>query len=215
MSALLTKEFLSIRRQGKPLLLGLAIAFFGVLPSFVERKDNEAATALNWIIALAALLAVVLTVNAMAYEEKANWDVFVRSLPINSRTIVGARYVLALIFSTTGTALTFAVALLLCHGHIETDIQTAVWLGAGAAPLIVCSVLLPLFYKFGLQKTRLVFFTLIFIVPLLLATVFIKAGVTLSWVSLLPVVRASPLIVFAVVVASFFLSCRIYSWKEL
>lgn len=215
MSALLTKEFLCIRKQGKMLLFGLAVAVPGVLSSFTEQKGNHAATALNWIIALAALLAVTLTINAMAYEEKANWDVFVRSLPLDSRTIVGARYTLALIFSSAGTALTFAAALLLLRGHIGADIQIAVWLGAGAAPLLICSVLLPLFYQFGLQKTRLVFFTLIFVVPLLIATVFIKTGVALSQVSMLPVLRASPLIVLAVVATSFFISCRIYSRKEL
>jgi ABC-type transport system involved in multi-copper enzyme maturation permease subunit len=107
MNALLTKEFLCIKKQVKLLPLGLAVAFLGILPSLTAHEDNKPVTALSLFIALAAMLSIVFSVNFMSYEEKTKWDMFVKTLPLSSRTIVGAKYVLSLIFTAAGILLSF------------------------------------------------------------------------------------------------------------
>lgn len=215
MGAMLKKEWISMARQSKMLLLAIAVAFLSILPSLAEHENSNPVTALSMIIAVPAVFSIILTINAMAYEEKANWDVYVRSLPLSIRVIVGSRYILSLILTSIGTALAFAAVLFLRHGQIGIEIQAIIWLGAGAAPLLACSVLLPILYKFGLQKTRLFFFLLVFIIPVLTAALLMKSGVTVSQATLFFLLKLSPLIVFAVVTASFFISCHIYSHKEL
>lgn len=215
MGAMLLKELICIRKQSKMLFFGLGIAFIGITPSLASKSENPSITVLSVTIALTGMLAIVLTINAMAYEEKTNWDIFVRSLPLSSRTIVGTKYILALIFSFMGTVLSLAATLFFHHWQIGENFQSTVWIVAGAAPLLICSILLPLFFKFGMQKTRLVFFLFLFILPLLAATIIWKSGIRVSQASLLLSLKVSPLIVFAVVTASFFISCHIYSRKEL
>lgn len=215
MGAMLLKELICIRKQSKMLLLGLGVAFIGITPSLALKSGTPSITVLSVIIALSGMLVILLTVNAMAYEEKTNWDVFAKSLPLRSSTIVGTKYILALILSLIGCGLSLAASLFFHHWQIGENLQSTVWVVAGAAPLLVCSILLPLLYKFGLQKTRLVFFTFIFVLPLLAATIFLKSNIRLSTASLLLLLKVSPLIVLAVVTASFFISCHIYSHKEL
>ena len=212
MGGMLTKEFLCIKKQVKLLLLGLGVAFIGMMPPLLAQGGKDRLTALSMVTALAVMLSVLLTINTMAYDETAKWDVFVKSLPLSSRTIVGAKYVLSLIFTAAGTIFTFAAALFAQVGPAK---RAAVCIGAGTAPLVLCSIFLPLFYKFGLQKTRLAFILVFFGIPFLAGLLAKRLGVTMLKAQTLLLLKLSPLLALAVFAASFFIACRIYSRKEI
>lgn len=201
MSALLTKEFLCIIKQVKLLLLGLCIACAGLVPSL-----SSQGSAFPDIAALTAMLTVIFPINAMAYEEKTNWDVFVKSLPLGTRTIVGSKYLLVVIFSIVGALLTFAASM---FTNLTPEMRASVCIISTAAGAVVCSILLPLMYRFGVQKSRLAFFLLLFPLPVLCVVVSNRMQVPSS------VLRVAPAAVPVLLAASFLLSCKIYSRKEM
>ena len=201
MGALLTKEFICIAKQAKLLLLGLGVAFVCIVPSL-----SSHGSAFPDIAALAAMLTVIFTINAMAYEEKSNWDIYAKSLPLGTRTIVGSKYLLIVIFSVVGLLLTYAASL---FANITPEMRASECILSTAAGTAVCAVLLPLIYRFGVQKSRLAFLLLLFPLPLLCVGVTNRITVPAS------VLRAMPAAVPVLLAASFFISCKIYSRKEM
>lgn len=214
MSGMLMKEFLCFRKQAKAMLVCLAV-LLAVTAVLRQPQGDNPVKALSAAVGAATALAVVFTVNIMAYEEKAKWDLFVKSLPLSSRAIVGARYLLMLCFTAAGAGFVLAAAVLFRSGKMDPEIWACIWVGGWAVPLILCSVLLPLLYKFSIQKTITIFFLLVFIVPTLTVGLLWKSGFSPSPAGVLVLLKLSPLLVFAVVVLSFLTSCKIYSRKEI
>ena len=212
---MLTKEFLCFRKQAKALFLCLALVLAATAVFQQPQGDSEAVKVLSPAIGAAAALAVVFTINIMAYEEKTKWNLFVKSLPLSSHAIVGARYILTLCFTAAGAVFVLAAALLFWGKKASPEIWAAVWVGGWAIPLVLCAVLLPLLYKFSLQKALPFFFCLVFVLPVLAAALLWKANVTVSPASAFVLLKFSPAIVSALLAASFLLSCKIYSHKEI
>jgi FlaA1/EpsC-like NDP-sugar epimerase len=214
MSGLLLKDFLSVRKQGKTIawVLAFYLLFFVALDRMGGPKSAD--SMLTVVISIVTMLAVVLTVNTFAYDEAAKWDVFARSLPVGARGIVGARYLLAVLYSAAGALLALAAALISGRGRIGPD-ALAACTASGAVPLILCSVLIPLFYKFGIQKARIAVmavFLIPFVAVMLLKNFGVPVAVSDAQVTLL--LKLSPVIVLAAVGISFFISCRIYRNRE-
>lgn len=92
MGGMLMKEFLCFRKQAKALLICLAVAL-AVTAFFRQPQGGNPVTTLSAAIGVATALAVVFTINIMTYEEKTKWNLFVKSLPLSSHAIVGARYI--------------------------------------------------------------------------------------------------------------------------
>ncbi len=211
MGGMLIKELLCVRRQGKLYLAGLGVALLGILPSIFSQGAGKTAAAVGIVALFIGLVAMTPAFGAAANDDKAKWDLFARSLPLGSRTVVGSRYVLTLVSAAAGTAFLFLISLLL---RAEPETRAAACFGCAVVALAFSAVMLPLSYRFGAQKALLAFFMFLF--ALLVLTAFLKHS-AISVASSQGLLLQKELFLFALAffAASFFLSCQIYSRKEL
>lgn len=211
MKGLLFKDFLLIRRQGKTLLYLLVfyVIFFFVLARSSD-KPADSGTVAGVVSTIAVMLEYVLILNTLAYDENSKWNRYALSLPVGRNGIVGAKYLFVLLFSAAMGALSLLAEAVLLRGRI-TGTDAAAVLGVSClSPLVLCAVLLPVVYRFGLQKTRFVL-AAVFLIPWLLSSALKNHAAAVPWEMIL---RFSPLAAALLFAGSYFLSCRLYAGRE-
>lgn len=206
MKGLLMKDLLYIRQMWRVLVIIFAVyvALFAV--SGVKNIGSGADS-------IIVMLTVILTINTFAYDEKSNWDGFGLSLPIGRKLAVVEKYVLVLLFSAAVSVLMLAASL--AGGGFTSDYGINIFAGFGIA-LIFPSILIPLFYKFGMQSAR-IGIMLFFVFPILAVAVWKKIGLPVPRLTDAAVDRLlwfSPVLVLALYLISFLISCAVYSNKE-
>lgn len=204
MTGLILKDLLYLKRTARVLV---ALAVFYLIMSLTASSADAASGILAGTI---ALLTVILSINAFAYDELAKWRMYEGSLPVSKNKIVLARYLLALIFTTGLTLLSLVLELFagLTQGALLS------LLASWGTALLLCAVLFPFVYKFGTQKARLILI-LVALLPTfgiaLLKKLNLPApneAVLRSWLDLFPLLAAAA---FAL---SCWISCRIYAKRE-
>lgn len=109
--------------------------------------------------------AAMLPYTAMAYDERSRWDQLAAMMPYSVRDIVLSKYLLG--WLCCGAAALFSLAvqsiLTVLRFPMAALDPTANLLGL-CASLCVLAVTLPLMFRFGVEKGRLVMFLLIFLV---------------------------------------------------
>ncbi len=217
MTGLIWKDFLILRKTLRSylmiLLIYAAVAFSGFWSA-------------SFVGGFMMVMTAILPLNVFAYDKQAKWDVYGLSLPVGRAKTVAARYLSVLIlfvFSAAVTAL-LGVALSLA-GRMEED------LGQYLLTCAVCVVLsmlmnaamLPLLYKFGSERARIMLAGVLGVVFLLGTIVLVPFGgldwlksleePTMEQVFAIPAVAAvGGLILLAL---SFLLSRRFYGNQDL
>ena len=151
MKGLLLKDLLCMKKQ----LLFLGV-FMALYLFFLLQIGNS-----SFLGAYIVMLCVVVTINAFAFDETSKWNTYALSLPVTRRQIVLSRYVLAVLLLLG--AFTLSAVLLLVKGMMNTE-QLLILAAVSAAALLLLALIIPLLYKFGTQKSRLLIF-LIFMFP--------------------------------------------------
>lgn len=109
--------------------------------------------------------AAMMPYTAMAYDERSRWDQLAAMMPYSIRDIVLSKYLLG--WLCCGAAALFSLAvqsiLTVLRFPMAALDPTANLLGF-CASLCVLSLTLPLMFRFGVEKGRLVMFLLIFLV---------------------------------------------------
>ena len=215
MKGLILKEFLYLRRQGKSVLImfGFLIVMFLVMAEAGGKTGNIREAAAGIIVAVPVMLTVMLTINATAYDEQANWDTYVLSLPVSRNRVVASRYLSAALLSLAGSAVALLAGLLLLNGRSDPQGLLVMVSAAFACPLLLCSVLFPLFFRFGLQKARLAF-AIIFLIPVFAGLLGKNADISVSGAQQVLLWELLPVFALIIVVVSFLISCAIYRRKE-
>lgn len=115
-----------------------------------------------------ALFTMMLPISSFAYDELARWDKYAAALPVSRRGIVGSKYLLALLLGAIAGAL-----ILISSGLFWLLKDTApgevllTGLACVAAGLLMNSILLPLLFKFGAEKGRLLTMAVLAVIFLL------------------------------------------------
>lgn len=115
-----------------------------------------------------ALFTMMLPISSFAYDELARWDKYAAALPVRRRGIVGSKYLLALLLGAIAGAL-----ILISSGLFWLLKDTApgevllTGLACVAAGLLMNSILLPLLFKFGAEKGRLLTMAVLAVIFLL------------------------------------------------
>ena len=129
----------------------LLIFFFFLLATFSSEN--------TFFLFYPAILAGTVPFSLLAYDEQSKWNQYCATLPVSRKTIVSARYVTACIFF-------FPVLLLIAllqpfspSFHAESyvlNLSLLIVIG-----LLTPTVLLPLTFRFGVEKARM---TMIFLI---------------------------------------------------
>jgi ABC-2 type transport system permease protein len=206
MKGLLIKDLLVLRRYIKSLAgiwaVYLAFAFLG----------DSAGVMANFVM----ILCIMIPIASLSYDEQAGWNRLGASLPVSRREMVGAKYLLAILLSIAGAALTamlWAILAFLGRASLAESLLTTGLLLVGG--LIAISVLLPVVYRFGVEHSRAILAAL-FVLPSAIVFILYRLGVRISpsEQTFMLLAAASPLVAAAALTVSFGLSCRIFAAKE-
>ena len=149
MTGLILKDFLILRKTLRTYLLFLIVyvglAFSGVWsPGFVG--------------GFVAIMVSVLPMNVFAYDKQAKWDTYGLALPVGRTKTVAARYLCVLLLCLSTVVLECVTgAVLFAAGKLE-NLGEYLFTGAacGLIAMMMNAIMLPLLYKFGPERARVV-----------------------------------------------------------
>lgn len=208
MLGLLIKDFMAIRRQGKIMLF--LLAFYLILGLTANNND--------FVGTMVLVICMLQPITTIAYDEKANWDKYALSLPVSRQAIVLSKYLFGIILSLLSIALLIAFTALSASLSPEINFikEILVAVAKGASGLILLAIILPILFKFGVEKGRLIMMA-VFFIPTIIIALAAKFGLSLPNPSLefiKLVLYASPLLIILLLAASYAISLRIYRHKE-
>lgn len=172
-----------------------------------------------------ALLVCMLPYTCFSSDAAAKWDLYGLALPVSRRQIVLARYLLVLLLAVVAAAGILVIgAVVVATGEAaswnEYLFSSAVFLGFGT---LVNIIMLPLLYRFGAERAKIVFFGVfgaLFLAGWLLVQLI--GGVEVlnrfempAEMSILPPLAVAAAVCVALLAASYLLSVQIYERREL
>ena len=140
--------------------LGQLKAFAMMLVIFIVCFANSAE---GTLIIMCVVYATVMVINNLAMDESCQWEIFALTMPVTRRQLVLAKYIVAIFYAllgiVVGTAATLIIRLL---GFGSGDATFWELLQISVVGIVIAaifiSLLLPVEFKYGVQKGRLVLF---------------------------------------------------------
>lgn len=210
MKGLLLKDFCILKKQMK--LMVVFVIFYAIW--------TVAAKMPTMMGTMVILLSIMMPISSMSYDEAGQWYRYAFSLPIPRRTLVLSKYVLGFLVSLGGlvvSAIGNIIILALTNGEnaLESWLTIIGFLELG---VIFLSIIIPILFKYGVEKGRL-FIVVIAVIPSLLVALLgstLKTSGTLmpSAELLQAILYSSPLFTLAIFLISFRISVGICRKKE-
>ncbi len=207
MKGLIIKDILNLKKQAKIMLF--FILFYGVM-SFATKDSNMATFIL-------VLMLSMMVITSFAYDDVAKWDKYALSMPITRKEAVASKYVLMVISNIFGAVLSILMSLV-TGTLLKTLNVKDMLLFTGSAvgvSIIFISIIMPLIYKFGVEKARLMVFIVVAI-PMLIGFLVANSGMNPPSDDVVKgLIYASPIFAILIVAISYMISCKIYMNKEM
>ena len=162
MKGLILKDLYQIRAS----MLGMVIAVFVMLAVWCGDTTGESAFLLNYAVFLLGIIPAFL----ISYEIAYGWIDYSFGLPLDKKMLVGEKYMLGLLAVAAVEALTaaaYGIAYFL-HGVHHGPTLGFMMVEIVVVILFVNSIFMPLAYRFGSEKSRIVYFLLFAIYGLIL-----------------------------------------------
>ena len=146
MKGLILKDFLVLRKGARTYLLFLGI--YAAISLFSPETDLFST--------MLIVVVMMLPMNCFSWDSYTKWDSYAMALPVRRRTVVAARYVLVLLTALGALAMMAALALLsgAIHGGVDWNGFLFSSLISMAGALVINMVMLPLLYKYGPERAR-------------------------------------------------------------
>ncbi len=191
------------------MLVYVVLVFAGVFDTFI-------------LGTFAVVMAMLLPMSSMAYDDQVKWDAYAAAAPGGRKKVVAGKYLFTLgVVLASGAAALILMLALYVLGRTEMPMgELLITLGACMeVGLLINSVILPLIFKFGAEKSRAIslgVFVVIFGGGMLLISMMEKGGsfpaLPVWLVSALPVVLTLGLLI--ALCLSFAVSLHICEKKE-
>ena len=159
MKGLLMKDLLNLKQTIR--IWALLLALFIVI-GFAQQSPV-------YISSMLTVMVLLLPVNALAYDENCKWDAYALTMPVTRRDLALSKYLLALVGAGAMALLSAVCALMMGATPDEVFSTIGLLLAAG---LCMISILLPLLFRFGVQKGRMVMIVVVLLAAALLGTVY-------------------------------------------
>ena len=148
--SLFVKDWMVLNRQLLFMLIYIVV-FVGI---FTANDDSS-----GFLTGIFSALVVLLAINCFAYDEQAHFDKLLAATPAAAWQIVLSRYLTSLSLGLLGTGFTSGLqaAIYAVRNEPERIAGTLTMAVASLGVGTLCAaVMFPLFYKFGINKGRLV-----------------------------------------------------------
>ena len=203
MKGLLLKDFINQKSQLK---IYLFILVFWVIVAYINKGTNM-------MPIFFTMLALISTINAVAYDDRGKFNSYAVCMPISKFEIVFTKYLCNFIVTVVGIGFSFVVYYIISGDFVENLLTC---LAAFSASLIFAAIILPIIFKFGLEKARIAFM-LVGLVPILAVWVFSNINLSVAEPTDAQVTTAIsflPVAALAISFISVFISEKIYKNKE-
>jgi len=172
MSGLILKDLFTQKKNLRTMLI-FCLIFIGVFGFF----NGQIELVTSFIIFFASILSL----SAFSFDKYSSWDNYALTLPISRKTIVGARYLLVLLLICIAASIDLLLILLLAQFKTITlwELLTSIYVMM-AFILILLAFSLPLIYKFGAERGRLILISLA-LVPFIIIQGVANAGLNLPY----------------------------------
>ena len=202
MKGLLIKDTYMILKYCKPFLF--VVFVFSVLSGFVNN--------LFFYVYPAAFVALI-PFTLGAYDERSKWNIYCGTLPVARKTVVSGKYLISLIVAACIiflTVISMTVAMVV-DGSVNINMLFSIISTILLVSLTGTATLLPVYFKFGTEKARIIYMVILALVAS------ISAGLGVGTDYKVPEVKPIPMIIMAIVIysVSWFVSIKIYEKKEL
>jgi len=206
MQSLVYKDLLNLKKYMKTLML---LVVFYIVISF----NMEGSSFLSGMI---VLVSIMIPIASFSYDQQSNFDLYAQSLPVTRKDIVSSKYVLAIGSIFLGTVLASSISFLseLLKGNkvLVSDLF--------ASNLIMCSIgvifsaiIIPLIYKFGVERARILLLIVV-ATPALVVALLPDSTVLLDKLSMVSLIVTTLVTAVISVVISYFISVKIYTAKD-
>lgn len=112
------------------------------------------------------LLCGMIPVNLLAYDERAHWDIYCGTLPVTRDMVVSAKYIIGLMLqgvvflvSAIGQAVRFSRG-----GSFDAESYLVLMSLMAMLSLFSSSITLPFMFKLGVEKGRMAYYVMIFVI---------------------------------------------------
>ena len=138
-------------------------AFFLIIVVFAVVSSGPSS---GFLLFYPVLLASILPSTLLSYDERFKWQRYADTMPYTRKSVVSAKYILMLLAITSTTLLEFLSMLVkyfIGGGVSPADsLKTCIFLLC--IGVIPAALMLPILFKFGVEKGRLVYFVSIGII---------------------------------------------------
>lgn len=150
MMGMVYKDFLIQRKQ-----LGYYIAFFLIYTGLVVMDIMPPAIMYSMTI----LIGMMVPMSTFAYDDLARWNKYAAATPAGRRGIVAGKYIFSLL--SVLAAAVFSALLVVAVLTVRPELGAADEMLMGLLvctllPIVIDAVILPVFIKFGAEKSRLI-----------------------------------------------------------
>ena len=151
MKGLLLKDWYQVRTSMKTMYLTVAF----VLVIWVLSTSN----AYVFPVSYAAIFLGILPVNLLTYDQSVGWVEYGRTLPVSKKTLVAEKYLIGLFCAAAAVVIggLFVTVIPLRTGTAPDEDVLSLLAGSVCAILLINGIMLPLYYRFGAEKARMLY----------------------------------------------------------
>ncbi len=200
MTGLILKDLLNLKQQMKSLLIVLAVWLF------ISVMNGNGYFFGGFFV----MYVVMIPMTTMSMDERSKWERYALTMPVTRTELVLSRYVLSLLTALVGLVLTFIVCWVMSKNPVESLNVSLALLCVGT---IFASLVLPIIFKMGVDKGRIIMM-IVFLVPFLLAFLLPKTGIQPNEAMLAKAIVFVPIAALVLLILSVYVSISIYKKKE-
>lgn len=154
MKGLLLKDFYMMKKYCK----SHAVITLSFLIVSVLEKGNA------FFMLYPVLLSCMIPITLISYDERQKWNVYGQIFPYSRRQMVSVKYIMTLIVVTAVCVLAAAVQLCqwIFHAYPQKGVLSIILLML-AVGLLAPAVMMPIVFKYGTEKGRVIYYAVIII----------------------------------------------------
>ena len=145
MKGLVIKELLTILDMYKKNLILILVVYAGI----------GIMTGNAFFCAFPVMMSSFYVMGTFAVEQNTGWDNYARTLPLDTKDIVGGRYLAFLICLALMTLLSLVLGgICIAMGKIVPEEFAGTLAALGVISILMCAIMFPTSWKFGVEKAR-------------------------------------------------------------
>lgn len=201
MLGLILKDLLNLKKQVG--LYALIIGVFIVIS--ISQKDGGVLG--GFIIVFCGMMPI----TALSYDERAKWERYGLTMPVSRTDMVISKYLLGVLVMVCST-LIYATSFAFSGIDLRQNLLLHICFFSGA--IVFLSVLLPIMFKFGVEKGRILMLVFCF-TPMIVMGLADKFAIQKpNEESLMNLLKLFPVVAIVIFALSMFISVSIYKNKR-